>query len=107
MHFSHTNSNDSYTLIKRMSDLERENVMFKKKFDEKIPSYNIKHKLDSHAHNIALCFKKKDIPQLKRDIREAIMSELEELGIINREEIEENQIEENEEEEEETETDPV
>jgi hypothetical protein len=104
MNRSNSNSND-FSLLKRMTDLERENVMFKKKFDDKMPSYNIKHKFDSHAHNISLCFKKTDIPQLKREIREAIMSELEELGIIDRGELEE--IEENPIDEEDAETEPV
>jgi hypothetical protein len=98
--------NDGFGINRKIAELEREFVLVKKKVDDNIPPFNIKNKFDSQAHNISLCFKNKDVIQLKNDIRDVIMTELVNLGIIDLEEVyPQKPIEEEEEEDTETNSD--
>jgi uncharacterized protein with ATP-grasp and redox domains len=89
---THYNSNDySNNINKKVSKLENDIILVKKNLDNTLPTYNIKKKFDAHSHKLlnleGSCFKIKDLPDLKREIRNEIMGELIQLGIVDAEEV--------------------
>jgi hypothetical protein len=103
--YSHSNTNDYSTNInKKVAKLETDLVLLRKRIDESFPTYNVKNKFDAHSQKIfkleANSFKIRDLPELKNEIYNTIMSKLIELGVVDEEDINPSVIIVGEEEEE-------
>jgi hypothetical protein len=116
---SHFNAHDySSNTNKKVAKLETDLGLLKKKLDNTLPIYNIKSKFDLHSYKILKLegnyYRKDDIPELKKEIRNLIMSELIRMEIVDENELDpplnekvEEENEENEEENEEVEGEEV
>jgi hypothetical protein len=89
---SYYNAHDySTSTNKKLAKLETDFGLLKKRLDTTLPSYNIKTKFESHTHRLLRLegnyYKKDNIPELKKEIRKLIMSELIKMEIVDENEL--------------------